>query len=298
METRSNSKTQAARIVMVAAALGVFCWGVYWMPAPGGRKSGLSPEKARALQDESAVMRRYGNWARALPPTQQLHEAYPESHIYIQELAEIYHHLSRYREEAAMWEAFWMRAPLPIEACPQIGDAYQSQGLAKQAIGVLERCLAVEPESPDQMFYLAHTLERNGEIERAAALYAHGLAVRPGDPDLTIGLARLRLRQGKYAECRALAGSVIERTPNNPDALLVLGLLSTREGRRTEARNYLERGVRAADGYADLHLALANLAEQDANLEAAIYQYRRVAELDKNNSAVVERLRMLERAHR
>lgn len=268
------------------------------MPVSGGRKNGLNPETARALQDESAVMRRYGNWARALPPTQQLHEAYPESHIYVAELAEIYHHLSRYREEAAMWEAFWMRAPLPIEACPQIGDAYQNQGLTKQAIGALERCLTVEPESPDQMFYLARALERDGEIERAAALYAHGLAARPEDPDLTLGLARARLRQGKYAECRALADSVVKRSPNNPDALLVLGLLATREGHRTEARNYLERGVRAADGYADLHLALANLAEQDANLDVAIVHYRRVAELDKGNSAAAERLQMLERARR
>lgn len=268
------------------------------MPAPGGEKSVLSPEKARALQDESAVLRRYGKWARALPPTLKLHEAYPESHIYIAELAEIYHHLYRYREEAAMWEAFWMRAPLPIEACPQIGDAYQAQGLAKQAIGALERCLALEPESPDQMFYLAHELERNGEMERAAAVYAHGLEVKPDNPDLAIGLARVRLRQGKYAESRSLAGSVIKRTPNSPDALLVLGLVSTREGHRAEARNYLERGVRAADGYVDLHLALANLAEQDANLDAAIVQYRRVAELDKNNSEAVQKLELLERARR
>jgi tetratricopeptide (TPR) repeat protein len=295
---RPNWKATAARIAMLSAALGVFCWGVYWMPAPGSRTSGLDPEKARALQDESAVMRRYGKWARALPATLELHEAYPESHIYIAELAEIYHHLSRYREEAAMWEAFWMRAPLPIEACPQIGDAYQAQGLAKQAIAALERCLALEPESPDQLFYLAHELERDGESERAAAVYAHGLVVKPEDPDLAIGLARVRLRQGKYAECRALAGAVIEHTPNNPDALLVLGLLATRQGHRAEARHYLERGVRAADGYADLHLALANLAEQDANLDAAIFQYRRVTELDKNNRDAAQRLQMLERARR
>jgi tetratricopeptide (TPR) repeat protein len=298
MPQRPNSKATAARAAMIAAALGVFSWGVYWMPAPASGKSSLSPEKARALHDKGAVMRRYGNWMRALPPTLELHEAYPESHIYIAELAEIYHHLSRYREEAAMWEAFWMRAPLPIEACPQIGDAYRLQGLAKQAIGALERCLALEPESPDQLFYLAHELERNGDIERAGALYAHGLVVKAGDPDLAIGLARVRLRQGKYAECGAAAGSVIERTPNNPDALLVLGLLATRQGHRAEAKNYLERGVHAADGYADLHLALANLAEQDANLDAAIFQYRRVTELDKSNSEAVEKLQMLERARR
>ena len=296
MRLRPNSQAQPKRLAMLVAALGVFVWGLYWMPPAGARKNGLDPEVSRALQEQSAVMWRYKNWARALPPTLQLHEAYPESHIYIAQLAEIYHHLGQYREEAAMWEAFWIRAPLPIEGCPQIGEAYQSQGLTKQAINALERCLAVDPNSPDEIFFLARALERTGENDRAATLYARGLAVAPKYLDMAVGLGRVRLRQGKLQEARTLAGAVLARSANNPDALLILGLLSAREGRRAEARNYLERGVRAADGYADLHLALANLAEEDANLDLAILQYRKAAELDKSNTEAARRLEMLQRA--
>ena len=242
-------------------------------------------------------MRRYGKWERALRPTLKLHSAYPDSHIYSQQLAEIYDHLGRYREEAAMWEQFFVHAPLPIEACPQIGEAYQKQGLAKQAIGALERCLAVDPNSPDQIFDLARALERNGELDRAAEQYARGFALKPTYADLGVGLARVRLRQGKAEEAATLAGMVLARTPKNPDALLVMGLACVREGHRDEARAYLERGVQAADTYTDLHLALANLAEQDANLDSAILHYRKVVQLDKSNVEAAHRLELLERAH-
>jgi tetratricopeptide (TPR) repeat protein len=297
MLLRTSPNAQPARLLVAVAALGVFWCGLRWLPAPREPGNGLNPETARALQEESAVMRRYGKWSRALQPTLKLHAAFPESHIYLAQLAEIYEHLGRYREEAAAWEEFWVRAPMPIEACPQIAESYREQGLPQRAIEALERCLALAPDSPDQIFYLARAVERNGDADRAATLYTRGLAIKPDNSDLAIGLARVLLRQGKLGEARALAGNIVARSPKDPDALLVLGLVCAREGRRVEAREYLERGVQAADRYADLHLALANLAEQDANLNLAILQYRRVTELDKSNDEAARRLQVLERAH-
>ncbi|HEY1242693.1 MAG TPA: tetratricopeptide repeat protein [Bryobacteraceae bacterium] len=297
MFLRPNPNAQPVRLAVAALALGAFYWGLYRMPVPGA-KTGLDPEKSRELQDEAAVMRRYGKWARALPPTMKLHNAYPESHIYIGQLAEIYDHLGKFREEAAMWEQFLLHAPRPIEGCPQIGEAYEKQGLAKEAITAFEKCLAIEPESSDQIFYLARALERDGQTDRAAELYARGAAANPTYSDLAIGLARMRLRQGKPDEARRLAAGALVESPNNADALLVLGLACVRKGDRAAARNYLERGVRVADGYADLHLALANLDEQDANLSQAIEHYQKAVALDKSNLQAAQRLDLLRRAAR
>lgn len=297
MTPRANSNAQPVRLAVAVLALGAFYWGLYRMPVPGA-KAGMDPEQSRELQDQAAVMRRYGKWARALPPTMKLHNAYPDNHIYIGQLAEIYDHLGKYREEAAMWEQFLVHAPLPIEGCPQIGEAYEKQELAKQAIAAFEKCLALEPESPDQIFYLARALEHDGQTDRAAELYQRGTAANPAYADLTIGLARIRLRQGKPEEARRVAAAALVESPNNADALLVLGLACLREGDRAAARNYFERGVRVADGYADLHLALANLDEQDANLNEAIEHYQKVVALDKSNQQAAERLDLLRRAAR
>lgn len=291
-----NPNARPLPLVLSTAALALFYWGLFHMPVPGAGGGALDPEKARQLQDESAVMRRYGNWKRALTPTLKLHNAYPESHIYVGQLAEIYGHLERYREEAAMWEEFVVRAPRPIEGCPQLGQAYEKQGLQQQAIAAFEKCLAFEPNNPDSIFYLARALERGGETDRAAALYERGATVSPTYFDLEIGLARMRLRQGKTDEARARATHIVNQSPKNVDALLVLGLACQRLGDRTDARNYLEHGVQLADGYIDFHLALANMAEQDANLEQAIRHYQKAADLDKRNSEVAQRLALLRRA--
>ena len=296
MLPRLNPKARLLPPLLSALALGMFYWGLFRLPFPGAAEADQDAEKSRELQDESAVMRRYGKWQRALKPSLKLHAAYPDNHIFIGQLAEIYDHLGRFQEEAAMWEQFLLHAPRPIEGCPQVGQTYEKLGLGKQAIAAFEKCLGFEPENADSIFYLARALERNGEIERAAALYEHGAAISPGYLDLQIGLARMRLRQGKPEEARAVTTKIVAASPKNTDALLVLALSCQRLGERAEARKYLERGVQLADGYSDFHLALANMAEQDADLDGAIRHYQKVAELDKSNTQVAQRLALLKRA--
>jgi len=293
MRLHANPNSPPLRLFATVLALGAFYWGLFRVPVAGSAGGGLEPDKARELQEESAVMQRYGNWTKALPLTLKLHEAYPESHIYIGQLADIYDHLGRFREEAEMWEAFLERAPRPIEGCPQIGQSYEKQGLPKQAMKAFERCLAIEPTDPDQVFYLARSVEKDGQIDRAAALYARGVELSPNYSDLAVGLARVRMRQGKVEEARRLLVHVLEQSPKNPDALLVLGLACERLGQRQEAKNYLERGVAVAGDYVDMHLALASLAEQEADLTTAILHYGKAVELDKSNTDAARRLDML-----
>jgi hypothetical protein len=80
-------------------ALGVFVWGLsLQLPARGGAaQAPPSPEESRKLQEASAALIRADKWQAALEPTMKLHSAYPESHIYIGHLAEIYDHLGKYK---------------------------------------------------------------------------------------------------------------------------------------------------------------------------------------------------------
>ena len=291
-----NSNARPSRCVLSALALGVFCWGVFGLRISGAGAP-LDVDEARRLQDDAAYLRRLGRWRSALKPVLRLHAASPESHIYLSQLAEIYHHLERYGDEAATWEEFLVHAPLPIEGCPQIGQAYEKQGSLKQAIGAFEKCLLLDQNNADSILSLALALEHNGDTARAAALYEHGIALTPDNRDLRTGLARARLRQGRAQDARKLAGGVLDKAPTDVDALLVAGLACQRLGDRGKAREYLERGVHLADTYTDFHVALGNMAEQDADLVQARTHYRRVMELDKSNREVAQRLDSIERVH-
>ena len=229
---------------------------------------------------------RQGKYEEALTDGLRLHESYPGNHIYIEMVADIYDHLGRYPEEAEYWEKYFDRAPNPVTACPQIGQAYWKQGKEKEAISAFERCLQRDPENSDSIFYLAHALEMSGQTERAGELYQRGMKIAPEYTDLQLGLARIDLRQDKVPQARDLALNALKKSPENVDALLVAGLVYSREGDLAKAKQYLEHGSKLADGYLDFHFALARIAEEENNSSEALRQYDRILRDQPDNQAI------------
>ena len=295
----------AVRILSPLLTLGVFYWALFGNLAVQSTvdiqgvvpSAQLTPEESRQLLEQSTVLRRQAKYEEALVPILRLHRAYPENQIYIDHLATLYGQLGRHKDEAEYWEKYLQRAPVPVEACPQIGKAYEKQGLARKAIDAYERCLAIEPENTDSIFFLAHALEMAKQFDRAAELYAGGATLAPEYHDMRVGLARVRLHQGRYDQARAAAGEVLEHSPNNVDAMLVLGLANWREGHRLEAKQFLERGVKLSQGYSDFYVALGGIAEQENNVQQAIQAYNRVLALEPGNQEIARRRDALTRAH-
>jgi len=249
-----------------------------------GRESklNLSQEESRRLADLSKSTVDQGHYADALQPTLKLYTAYPANHIYIGRLADIYDHLGRYDEEAQYWEKYMDHAPNPIEACPQIGQAYWKQGdkFEPQAIAAYRRCLALDPKNTDSLFYLAHALEMSGQWAQAAEQYQKGLAISPAYTDLTLGLARSWLRMDKPDDARKVLVPVLRKSPDSSGALLVLGMYYLHQENYAAAKKVLNKGVQLADSDPDFHVLLARVAEQTNDDAEALRQYTRLVELN------------------
>ena len=247
----------------------------------GEKRTVLMQEELQLLVDQSKSLIDQGRYADALTPTLTLSGAYPENHIYLGHLAVIYDHLGRYDEEARYWEMFMDHAPTPIEACPQIGQAYWKQGekFVAQALAAYQRCLALDPKNPDSLFYFGHALEMSGQWKQAVEQYKKGLAISPGYDDLSLGLARCWLRLDRPGDAKKLAERVLRRHPDSSDAFLVLGLFYMRADNYPEARKVLTRGSQLAEGDADFHVLLARTAEHMNDNAEALRQYTRVVEL-------------------
>jgi Tfp pilus assembly protein PilF len=113
---------------------------------------------------------------------------------------------------------------------------------------------------------------------------------------MRLGLARLELHSGRTASARSAAMDVLRRSPDDVDAMLIAGLAFQREGNRREAKKHLERGVRLRDTYADFHLALGIVAEEEHNERQAMERYSRTLALDSaNHDAQVRRERLAAR---
>jgi predicted Zn-dependent protease len=246
--------------------------------------SPTTPEESSELWEKSNSLFRAGNYQQALPGVLELHQHYPGNHIYIEMAAEIYDHMGRYDLEADFWEQYFDRAPNPVAACPQIGQAYWKQGKQKEAISAFERCLARDPENSDSIFFLAHALELSGQTGRAAELYQRGVNIAPEYTDLQLGLARIRLHQGKDAEARQIALKALSKNPHNVEALLVAGLSYTQENNPAGARQYLEEGVKLADDDLDFHFAIARLDEKENDFSGAVREYNKILQAQPDNA--------------
>jgi tetratricopeptide (TPR) repeat protein len=260
--------------------LGLFSRCRFFGP-PGEEKITLAQQESQRLADQSNSLVHEGRYADALKPTLTLYKAYPGNHIYLGRLADIYDFLGRYDEEARYWEKFMALAPMPIAACPQIGQAYWKQGekFEAQAVAAYQRCLALDPKNTDSLFYLAHAMEMSGQWTQAAEQYQKGLAISPGHTDLTLGLARCWLRLDRPNDARKLAEKILSKHPRSAGAFLVLGMFYLHRENYVEAKKVLTRGVNMADTNPDFHILLERVAEHMNDYAEALRQYNRVVEL-------------------
>ncbi|MGH9591504.1 MAG: tetratricopeptide repeat protein [Bryobacteraceae bacterium] len=260
----SQTTSFAKRVGLPSLALPVFYWALFVPPGsgPAVEAAGRTPEQLRALTADLQSLMRSGKFDQALEPALQLTSVQPGNHAYLRNLAQIYHGLGRFADEARTWESFEESAPLPAEACPQIGIAYFKLARFEEAGRALEHCFELDKDNADSVFYLALTLERRGNAEKAAEVYRTGLTIAPDYGDLQVGLARTQLHLGKPAEARQAAERVLAHDPSNTDALLVAGLASWRVGDRQAARTYLEKGSHLAPDYTDFRTALNSMAKE------------------------------------
>jgi tetratricopeptide (TPR) repeat protein len=283
-------KSAAFKIAMGVLAAGLYTWQALVPVQPGASAKELSPEQIAALSAKVKSLIREDRYKDALEPAKTLVAAYPDSSIYLDRLATVYHFLERPKEEAEQWERYMSVDPTPEDACPHLDHAYATLHDAVAQRRAAERCLALDPRNPDLIFTLAHAQEMAGELKEAGELYARGVELAPNDSDVVIGLGRVRFHLGFTPEALALAERTLRVSPNNPDALLLLGMCRLSMGETALARTALEKGAAVADKYADIHFLLGRVDEAEHQAGAARAQYQRVLQLDPENRQARARL--------
>ncbi len=267
--------------------------------AEGTRIEGqLTVDESRALLARSRQLMGAGQYQQALAPALRLYRAYPANYVYSQALAQIYHRLGSYKEESEYWEKFIEQAPLPIEACPDIGQAYWKLGRRDEAIAALERCLTYDPYEHDTLFELAHAREMTADYPQAAAIYRKALEKSPANPDCLLGLARAELRMGRVADARRLDARVLRASPKNPDALLVAGLVAKVSGNPSQARRYLLEGSELSPDYADFQTLLGQIDASQGRYREAAARYGRALQINPGDRDAANGLLALNRRMR
>ncbi|MEZ5291282.1 MAG: tetratricopeptide repeat protein [Vicinamibacterales bacterium] len=290
-----------SRLAMAAGTLAAFWIGLFGpMPpraaepaaagspdalaSPGAGGEGAPPADVEALLAQSRDAFEAGQLQQALEPTRALTERFPNQHVYLWRLAQIHHGLEQTADEAAALELFMDRAPLPAEACPQIGQAYRRLGQFEKALNAFERCFESDARNPELAFFVGLANEWLTRFDTAAEFYTRAIGMASVHYDSATGLARLRLHTNRLGEALSLATGVLAAKPDHVDALLVAGLAEQRAGHPREARGYLEKAVELAPDYFDIQVALGILDMGDAHPAQARVRFETARRLDPSRA--------------
>ncbi len=253
-------------------------------PAAAATESAADTEVDSAALDALLVKSREAftaeRWNDALEPTEQLVKRFPGQHIYLSRLAEVYRHLGRPADEAATWELFMDRSPLPGEACPFIGHAYRKLGKYDLALAAFERCFAADTRNAELAFFVGLGTEWTSKFETAEEWYQRAISIAPPHYDSQVGLARLQLHRGRLVLALDQSRAVLKHAPTHVDAVLVAGLAEQRAGHRPQARAYLEKAAKLSENYFDVQLALGVLDYSESRYKDARGRFLIASRLD------------------
>jgi len=288
--------------VPIVCSIVLTCYYLYafHQKTPSAANLTMPGEPAAAVVAEPAPISQTGApTTGAQPMTQSSAASEPETEIGYAEIrkeAEQAHASQQFADEAKLWQQFMERSPLPQEACPAIGKAYERIGDIDTSIRAYERCVSIEPGNVDILVAFAHALQTNRDFDRAASLYRRVLLKDPGNLDARNGLALNELKQDHLREADQAVKSILEKAPDNTDALLIEGIVAWRQARLPDAEKIFLKGTALDDRRPDFHAFLGRIAEAERRPQDALREYEKALVLDPGDADIAERRSRLQEA--
>jgi tetratricopeptide (TPR) repeat protein len=147
------------------------------------------------------------------------------------------------------------------------------------ALAVLQRAAALNPDDSSVQVHLARAEQLAGQRDAALAAMQRAAALNPANLALQESYGRSLIEAGRDADAYMQFRQIIARWPGNADALVNYGMLAHRLGRDGEAVDNWQRAVDVDPAQANAQLYLAQVLDQQGELQAAARHYRRYLEI-------------------
>lgn len=160
-----------------------------------------------------------------------------------------------------------------------------------EAIGDLERAVALDPDLVEARVWLARLQAEQGLWQAASEQYELALAAEPGNREALLGLARVYRDHGHRRRAIELLTGAVEAGQRDVDVLVLLAELHEAEGELDEAQRLLVRAAALTTGErtAEVLERLGDLYAQRRLHREALSCYQRAAEISPSRRSMVQR---------
>jgi tetratricopeptide (TPR) repeat protein len=155
---------------------------------------------------------------------------------------------SKYAEAIEAYNQALSRVPADSPAQWPIlfarGVCFERQGKWSASEKDFQKALAVHPDQPEVLNYLAYSwLQRGEHIDEARAMIEKAVKARPNDPEIVDSMGWALFLAGQYNDAAPFIEKALESLPSDATVNDHLGDVYWKQGRKTEARYQWERSL-------------------------------------------------------
>lgn len=147
------------------------------------------------------------------------------------------------------------------------------------AATALGAAVAKIPDDPQLFLLLADTQQRAGDLAAARTTYERALELDAGLAPAQAGLGRVLGEMAEHADAARLLQQSVERSPQNAAAWNDLGVTLNTTGNRNGAEEAYRKALQLREDYAEAHSNLGNLLAASGRAPDAIQHCQRALEL-------------------
>jgi tetratricopeptide (TPR) repeat protein len=246
-------------------------------------------DDTNALFNTGLALYQNGKFKEAIPPLKRLLDLSPDDEMAMVLLGTINLQIDSLDESEKYYQRALYVNSKNIDALNNLSLVYYKQKRYEAAISELSQSLSVQPNNADTLLTLATIYSEAGKTDDAIATYKRLVQTNPNSEKAYKFLADVYFQKGQYDEVIRLYKNA-NRSPKTADALTNLGFAYLYKEDLNQAAKYFNASNQINPTKAETHYGLGIINRRQANLDAAIKEFKEATVLNGNYTNAFQEL--------
>ena len=203
------------------------------------------------------------------------------------------HQQNRLAEAEPVYRALLRLDPNHFDVVHLLGTLLRRTGALTESMALLDRAVAMRPQSAAAQLNRANALMDRGSFADAQAGFARAIALKPDYAEAYHGRAVALLELGNPQQALRDAEAAVKLKPGQPDAALTLGRSLAAADRLPEARSLFLALLAQRPAWPEAMLELGRVLNREGHHGQAAEVLSRAAQLDPRRAAIAFELALV-----